>query len=345
MHCAIDLIYLRKTQIALEYAYKSYDSGLDVFWVDCTSVLTLSSDFDKIQRTVEAIKKDDYEETRSAVLRWLELHDSWLTIFDNADDSTFPYSDWLPRKGGGSSARRILFTTRDARLSGATSGHQMEVPLMEEGEAVDLFNSNKPSGPDAPDRSQASIQSLVTRLGKLPLAISLASAYLREYPWVTVDQYLQQLNSYSDRPDLFNYKQAFSNYNHSIMSTWEMSFEKVNRDNPRAGKILLLLGFLANNQVVINLFQRTSATLSNERGGGRSQTALDDGVQFLQSELGLNTSLGLLRALALVYFDGKNISLHPLVHEWIQVRLRPDETVAWASKALSVVFNADISRK
>ncbi|KAK2592203.1 hypothetical protein QQS21_010091 [Conoideocrella luteorostrata] len=178
----------KKTQIALEYAYKCQDNGLDVFWLNCSTPQSLFAAFNHIQRMIQAVKKNDYDDDRTAVHQWLKHHKNWLLIFDNADDSSFPYGDWIPRYNGNASTRRILFTTRDERLSGAMiNSVKAEVPLMDDHEATDLFNAGTAGISEKSTRSYESVLGLVQRLANLPLAVALAAACLREYPWVTVE--------------------------------------------------------------------------------------------------------------------------------------------------------------
>ncbi|KAL3455456.1 nucleoside phosphorylase domain-containing protein [Aspergillus heterothallicus] len=258
-------------------------------------------------------------------------NNDWLLIFDNADDSTFPYADWIPPRKDNVSMRRMLFTTRDERLAHAVAGVNNEVLSMDLGEALELFYAGFGGSLENSGRSSTNLDALVQRLEKLPLAISLASAYLREYPWVSVDEYIKQINTLSERPQIFNYKQAFSNYGHPIMSSWEISFARVEADNRDAACVLTLLGFLANNLVKFEFFEDLSTK------------SLIDELGFLQNITEVKQALGLLRALCLLYFDGSMISIHPLVHEWIQARLGLEDLEHWSLTALRAIYYAHIA--
>lgn len=192
--------------------------------MNCTTPETLQSDFRKLRETMILVKNKHDGEDRIPVLRWLELHQNWVLVFDNADDSKFPYQDWIPNDKGNSSTRRILFTTRDERLAEAFMNFKENVPLMSQMESVDLFNATASRAIGALDRSQQKVNTLVKRLGNLPLAITLASAYVRQHPMVTVEQYLELLQNFSDRSKLFAFKWSFSNYNYSIITAFEVSF-------------------------------------------------------------------------------------------------------------------------
>ncbi|KAF4839786.1 hypothetical protein CGCSCA4_v010887 [Colletotrichum siamense] len=318
-----------KTQIALEYAYQALERGFHVFWVNCTTFKTLKSDYEVLLQIMMAKKRHDNEEDRTAVLRWLEDHENWVLIFDNAEDAKFPYGDWIPGSNGTPSQRRILFTTRDERLADAIANVKESVPLMDTTESVDLFNANHSQ--ILRRTGEKDIIALVKRLGNLPLAITLASAYLREYPWITMEEYLELLQDFSERSKLFGYKPSFSNYNHSIMSIWEASFIKVQADNPRAADMLTVLGFLENDRIRFTDLEHASENMQMDK------------LNFLEDITTIRQSIGLLRSLALIYFDGKYLSLHPLVHQWLQARLSKHDLIASAIAALRVIYNASLT--
>src|SRR5690606_25263536 len=102
----------------------------------------------------------------------------------------------------------------------------------------------------------------------------------------------------------------------------------VQRDNPRAADLLTLLGFLVNGGVVLGWLKRVSDHAANSD------------LNFLEDAGSLEHLLGLLRSLALIYFDGATISLHPLVHEWIQARLQGEKLATWGLKALRAIYCA-----
>ncbi|KAF4858537.1 hypothetical protein CGCSCA2_v007128 [Colletotrichum siamense] len=329
--CAFELYTQKenKTQIALEYAYQALERGFHVFWVNCTTFKTLKSDYEVLLQIMMAKKRHDNEEDRTAVLRWLEDHENWVLIFDNAEDAKFPYGDWIPGSNGTPSQRRILFTTRDERLADAIANVKESVPLMDTTESVDLFNANHSQ--ILRRTGEKDIIALVKRLGNLPLAITLASAYLREYPWITMEEYLELLQDFSERSKLFGYKPSFSNYNHSIMSIWEASFIKVQADNPRAADMLTVLGFLENDRIRFTDLEHASENMQMDK------------LNFLEDITTIRQSIGLLRSLALIYFDGKYLSLHPLVHQWLQARLSKHDLIASAIAALRVIYNASLT--
>jgi TIR domain len=77
-----------KTSVAVEYAYR-HRAGFDVvWWVRAEEPATLVGDYAGLAAEVELEQPGQANQQRTAVAvrRWLEDHDRWLLILDNADD-------------------------------------------------------------------------------------------------------------------------------------------------------------------------------------------------------------------------------------------------------------------
>lgn len=82
------------------------------------------------------------------------------------------------------------------------------------------------------DQSEDDIGHLTGQLGYLPLAISLAAGCLGEAGSKTVASYIRELDDVSTRVELFQFKEAFSDYLESLMSTLEMSMKNFGSEEP-----------------------------------------------------------------------------------------------------------------
>lgn len=85
------------------------------------------------------------------------------------------------------------------------------------------------------------------------------SRYLREYE-IHVGQILSQGWKIEDREN-------------SVFSTWELSFEAIHNQNPKAAELLLLCGFLNNVDICDELLRRglglpNDGKYCNSRGWG-----------------------------------------------------------------------------
>lgn len=125
-----------KTQMAIEYAYRYfYDQSAYewVFWVKAETDLSLATDLGKLADLLQLPGAPDrkLDEKVTAVLRWLETHNGWLLIFDNADrpELVKPYR---PQNPNG----RVLLTSRAQGFDRVGIAEPIEVQDMSTGEAI-----------------------------------------------------------------------------------------------------------------------------------------------------------------------------------------------------------------
>lgn len=112
-----------KTDLAIQYAYSRRSEFSAIFWLEAGGTSQLASSFGRIAaqlglKTSEEAR--DLDTSKELVKAWLSKpkrtteidgqieNDSWLLIFDNADNLD-NISDYLPWRGNGS----ILLTSRD----------------------------------------------------------------------------------------------------------------------------------------------------------------------------------------------------------------------------------------
>ena len=51
-------------------------------------------------------------------------------------------------------------------------------------------------------------------------------------------------------------KWKIGKYSKSVFATWELSFEAIKKQNPKSAELLLICGFLDNNDISEELLQR-----------------------------------------------------------------------------------------
>src|SRR6266699_2974137 len=104
-----------KTQAAMEYAYRYRDEYQHVLWVQANTRETLTSSYVTLAGLLNLPEQgaQDQSLTIQAVKNWLEQHDRWLLIFDNADDLSM-VDAFLPSGSSG----HTLFTTRAQVMRG-----------------------------------------------------------------------------------------------------------------------------------------------------------------------------------------------------------------------------------
>ena len=204
---------VRKSQIAIEYAYRFQESRpqSDVLWVYAASSGTFLQACQDIARSLKLPGCDDPKvDICELVSQWLkEENRSWLLILDNADNAEpfFPSNesdalsatdmqtrrpliDYLP--GILSSQKSLLITTR-SRTVGEDLAHGelcVEVQRFSLQEAEALLRSKVKGAADSFDMRSAAW--LLDILGYIPLAITQAAAFIGRNRW-TIQGYLAAL--------------------------------------------------------------------------------------------------------------------------------------------------------
>ncbi|MFB9446513.1 hypothetical protein Dvina_27560 [Dactylosporangium vinaceum] len=158
-----------KTSLAAAWADDRGDDYRVVFWVDASSAGSMESSFLAVDAwlAANAAPAPAEAEVRDRVLTGLSrLREPWLLVFDNAADAR-AVKAWLPRTGTG----HALVTTTDPSSWHGAYMTALAVPVMTGGQAHDLLGRRLGTG-------DPRIGALAERLGRWPLALELASAYL-----------------------------------------------------------------------------------------------------------------------------------------------------------------------
>ncbi|OKL63784.1 hypothetical protein UA08_00961 [Talaromyces atroroseus] len=276
---------------------------------------------------------------------WIESYVSWVVVMDNFDDISFDVNHFIPSSGPG----QVMFTSRNKRLilgSGTPYPFKLDEPDFLEGEFLFLRLRNKTeiSFSDVKQHNEyPQIREIVKNLHGFPLALSQAAAYIRANDPFSCAEYLELLTAREDedREFLLKYMPENAEYPWSVMSTWELSFDYLQKKDPDSVKLLQLLGFFAPSEIPIYTFRKATqkakwylGTYAVHRSLGLQQC---HELKFLAHQARLGDRLGLLISLSLISKDSSQItppgsslprfqdtiSMHPLVHEWVQLRLKP----------------------
>ena len=190
----------RKSQIAIEYAYRLRESAPQtwVFWVHASDATRFKLAYTNIAAKIELPGWDDQDaDILHLVYNWLsdERNGRWLIILDNADDDRVfsttsaesdgvaigaeasreaaPLESFLPQSPNG----WILVTSRDlvtaVNLTG-TSRNVIQVEPMAEEDALMLLKTRV----SVSDAFEDDAKALVQTLEYIPLAVTHAAAYL-----------------------------------------------------------------------------------------------------------------------------------------------------------------------
>ncbi len=318
-----------KTQAAIEYAYRYADEYTAVFWARAGSHELLVADFVSLARLLGLPGQDAQDQMLivAAVKRWLEQHEGWLLILDNADDLS-PLTDFLPTRGKG----HFLLTTRTQATGRIAKSLPVEKMEPSEGLQLLLCRAKLLEADEPLDTVSATVrndaQALVSELDGLPLALDQAGAFIEE----TGSSISEYLALYQRRRLALLKRQSTlsSDYPHTVASTWALSFQQVEQENAAAADLLRLCAFLHPDAIPEDIF-----TQGAQRLGPVLQEVVTDPLQ-------LGEAIQLLRRYSLLKRDpeAKLLNLHRLVQVVLKEGLDQAVQRQWAERAVRAAAEA-----
>lgn len=327
-----------KSQIAIEYCYKFRQSNpaANVFWIYCATAERFKQAYQDLARELSLPGwNEPTADIMKIVSRWLSVknHVPWLMILDNADhlENFFSTSQSFPEGGQSvplasylpqSSSGFVLVTTRDSRLGRRlTNNHPILVLPLELQEARQLLRSKLPDRKaEVKDLADEDDDKLLHELEGLPLAITQAAAFISENS-ISVAEYVSMLQQDDSElatlldqniPDLRRDPEASS----SVLQTWKLSFDQIQRQQKRAAEMLSLMAFF-DRQSIPKFFLRRDEEKESE---------------FV-------IACGVLQAYSLIsVVTAGNFSLHRLVRlfitAWLDIR---GESETFQERALQIL--------
>lgn len=373
-----------KSQLALRYVQQHQQQYQAVFWIEAGQRATIERDYLQIyrqlctRRNVSAAISP--EEAVTGVKSWLQGQEGWyLWVMDSADevedDTSEVYIDlhhYLPQA---SHLDRIV-TTRSSRVGVISTQPAIEVKAMTEEEAIDLFRqcAGFPLQCKQDEQDVQEVTKIVKELGCLALAVTLAGSYVREDPEMSLDvsQYLVEFQQY--RAQILDQKphRLVHQYGESVLSTWEISLNRVKRHSSIAAQLLNMLGCLHFNDIFLELFALRSASSDeddyetynhrielksrnrqpirekqhlNSSRGQASPPARLKWVELMSSEgaivnhHSIKSAFKVLQAYSLISWRGDQQAycMHKLVHAWSHDRLSIEQRRAWSLAVLELL--------
>ena len=332
----------RKSQIAIEYAYRFVKNNPQshVFWVYAASAARFDQAYKDIARKMKLPRVDDPDvDVSELVSGCLNEDDSgqWLMILDNADNRDLffwpvdseapnqvgmtkkPLIDYLPRTL--SSKQSLIITTRNRQLGEDLSHGErcIEIRPFTLPEARVLLQLR--AGTIADSWSGSESETLLEVLGRIPLAVTQAAAFMRRNS-MSIQKYLevferneQNLKDYL-RTELQDHRRE-RGFPNSIFRTWKLSFDLVREQEPRAAAMLSLMAMLDRQKIPETLLR-----IKDERD-----------INFV-------TAIGTLNGLSLITKEvGKEtFAIHRLVqlsvHVWLE---QHNEKQRYAEEALALL--------
>jgi len=305
-----------KTTLAIQYLHHSKHPYELRVWFRAESATTLSADYRDFaieKRLIEPGDKINIKELISLVKHYLEKHTGWLAVYDNVENYE-DIKDYLPAKGG-----HVIVSTRrqewpsfwPAERTAGWGKLTVDVFTLEEA----LLYLKKMTGRSGVEE-EASMKLLAEELGRLPLALAQAAAYIKQRG-VTVADYL---NRYEQRKRELLADKLLPAGSESlpVASTWDISLAHIldeegllmTPERSVSWNILHAMSYLHSEDIPCALLERWLQDVGHCK----------DAVSAKQQ---LETALERLQSYSLVHYhpDKQTVSLHRLVQTVMRERL------------------------
>ena len=170
-----------KTQIALEYLYRTSSLYQNILWLNASSREVLSTEVSALSEKLALSRKDreDEEQLFAALKRWLQNHAAWLLVLDHIDDIAL-IDELVPSQSNG----HVLLTTHTQAVGEIPS----VIPIVQmDTEASTLFLLQRAkiigvgaSLEQAPPEAIQQARAIAQEMDGFPLALDQAGAYIEE---------------------------------------------------------------------------------------------------------------------------------------------------------------------
>lgn len=320
-----------KTQIAIEYSYRYQGEYSTILWAQADSRERLLSSIDEIAQYLKLPERQEQNQPLllQAVKCWLQTHESWLLVLDNADDLSI-VREILPAMPKG----HILLTTRTQIIGKAA--HRVEIEQMADKEGAlfllrraTLLDLDKTLEDIAPAQRKLALK-IVQKAGGLPLALDQAGAYIEE----TRCALQEYLTLYQTRLSELLKRRGKNVLDHPdpVTTTWSLSIDKVKFINPKALDILRLCAFLDPDAIPLAIFSKGARQLG------------PDLEQLGQDPIALNDALAELRNYSLIQRNpNQTLTIHRLVQAVLLMEMEAETQRVWAERTIRA-FNRIIPR-
>jgi hypothetical protein len=302
-----------------------------VWWIRAEQPASLVGDYAELATALglpEATLPEQQAVVR-AVRRWLESHDRWLLVLDNAEGSHTATGlrpslarlvDLLPQAVA--EHGQVLVTTRDASWEQETT--LVDLDLLSPEEAVRFLLARTGSSGEPAAAQVAAV------LGYLPLALEQAGAYVAETR-IGLAAYLQRLRR-SATVALAKGRPRDRDPADTVASTWQVPLERV-RQVTGAAALLEVCAFLAPEGIPRELFaQPLQASDDPVELGELAPLAADP--------FALDEAVAALHRYGLVKADEQALSVHRVLQQVIRDRLDAEMAVNRVEQAVRLLVAA-----
>jgi hypothetical protein len=306
-----------KTSVAVEYAYRHL-AEVGIAWqFHAADTTVLGAGFRELAAQLGAHDLTDVRDPVATVHAVLARFAApWLLIFDNALDMA-SVAAFLPPAGPG----HVVITTQNPNWP----GRSMHVPMLEPDAAAD-FLANRTGDP-----ARQTAMDLADALGRLPLALEQAAAYIVSGNSLSLAEYLVLFRQ--RRAEMLARGEP-AGYDKTVATTWALAFERLLECAPVSVGLLRLLAFCAPEAIPLRLLLQPRPGLA-ERPGDQVVSVL---APLLEDPLAVSDAIGALRKYSLVTpaEDGL-VAVHRLVQAVTEDELSGEDALEWRQAAANLI--------
>lgn len=301
-----------KSKSATEYAYRHAEAYDLIWWVPAETDETLTASYLDLAQRLHLLVKTGAEQAIfvNVVRDWLKNTDRrWLIIFDNAEDPE-RLQALLPVKGNG----QVVVTSRNPNWGQIAKVSSLSPwSLIEAREFL-----RKRTG----ENNEAAADQVAEMLGRLPLALAQAAAYMSEQR-LPLEQYAALYKS--QRQELWQREKPPQDYEATVTTTWEIGFRQVKQDSPAAVALLNLCSFLNPDEIPLSM--------------------LHDGVAYLpevlaravKSPFELGDAIAILYKYSFIERKRDSLSIHRVLQDVARERLGSKRAGTWVKTVLDLL--------
>ncbi|KAI9808253.1 MAG: hypothetical protein M1825_004710 [Sarcosagium campestre] len=324
-----------KTQICLRYIQEHRERYWAIFWVDASSDNRVQQCFTQMARLLQVD-----EEVDSVKRKLANTSQTWLLIFDNADNPNLKLAPYFPAGDRGD----IVIASRNPQHQHYSTVGSQEVTRLSLHDSTLLLTKVVYGEIDISPRASEERKTIVEIFGGHALAIVQAGAYIRETS-CSLPDYLELYQR--RKKDLLEYLPTHlgTDYQHSVYATWQVSVDMIEsmRDtvSHSALRLLSLLGFYHHDQVPVQMFYHAWQNLQANQDLPDYLPWRDAVSDFFDYRQVVQASITLLGSFSLVTRNAEfSLSLHPLVHDWCRERMSVEEQQSNYRRALYLLTSS-----
>ena len=207
-----------KSQLALEYAFLSVESGCSAIWIDAKDDQGFIDAYKALLVAVDRPVDGGENAILCQVNTWATQHDC-LFVLDDADYTTRAGRERINRFIPKSLTRKILITTRNPKPF--YSYPIISLESLNEDDAVEFLRRRIGRN----NLREKQLLRLANRLDRLPLALEQAGAYLARYSTLSIPRYIKALDEQTER--LLSDDTALTFGAKSVLETISLTMEQI----------------------------------------------------------------------------------------------------------------------